>query len=94
MNEVKEDAVLDESITIIFNEIKTIHRYNNVEPDYENNCMKGLTLKDCLAEAKSSGYKSGTIMVLSESYLSGTIYRYNNYGKKEWMEIGTMAGFA
>ena len=46
--------------------------------------MKGLTLNDCVKKAKEKGYKDGTILVISESWLSGTIYRYNNYGKQEW----------
>ena len=34
------------------------------------------------------------ITVIAESPLSGTIYRYNNYGKKEWQLIGIMLGYA
>lgn len=34
------------------------------------------------------------ITVIAESPLSGAIYRYNNYGKKEWQLIGTMFGYA
>ena len=32
--------------------------------------------------------------VIAESPLSGTIYRYNNYNKKEWILVGTMYGYA
>lgn len=32
--------------------------------------------------------------VIAESALSGAIYRYNNYSKKEWQLVGTMYGFA
>lgn len=34
------------------------------------------------------------ITVIAESPLSGTIYRYNNYGDKKWQLIGTMLGYA
>lgn len=33
-------------------------------------------------------------IVIAESPLSGAIYRYNNYGKKEWQLVGTMYGYA
>ena len=32
--------------------------------------------------------------VIAESTLSGAIYRYNNYNKKEWQLVGTMHGYA
>ena len=44
MEKIKENIVLDEGIKIIFNET-LINIFNDVEPDYENNCMKGITLK-------------------------------------------------
>ena len=93
MEEFRGDAVLDEDIKIIFNDI-LISLFNDIEPDYKNNCMKGLTLNDCVKKAKEKGYTSGTILVISESWLSGTIYRYNNYGKQEWYKVGSMVGFA
>lgn len=93
MEEIKEDIVLDEDIKIIFNDT-LISLFNNVEPDYENNCMHGITLNDCIEKAKEKGYRNGTILVISESWLRGTIYRYNNYGKNEWYEVGSMVGFA
>ena len=38
--------------------------------------------------------KNCCITVIAESPLSGAIYRYNNYGKKEWQLVGTMLGYA
>lgn len=93
MEDIKENIVLDEDIKIIF-EDTLIKLFNDVEPDYENNCMKGITLNDCIEIAKKKGFKNGTILVISESYLGGTIYRYNNYGKNEWYKVGSMVGFA
>lgn len=37
---------------------------------------------------------NGCLTVLAESPLEGHIYRYNNYGNKEWLEIGTTCGYA
>ena len=88
-----KNTTLWEDVKIIF-EDKYIKLFNDLEPDYENNCMKGLTLNDCLRIAKENGYKRGTIMVLSESYLDGDIYRYGNYQDNEWYEVGKLAGFA
>lgn len=36
----------------------------------------------------------GTLLVIVESPLEGTIYRYNNYDTKEWVEVGKMCGYA
>ena len=38
--------------------------------------------------------KFGSCIVIAESPLSGAIYRYNNYGEKEWQLVGTMLGYA
>lgn len=93
MERVDKDTTLWENIKIIF-EDKCINLFNNIEPDYDNNCFKGYTLDDCLNIAKEKGYKEGTIVVLSESYLDGEVYRYGNYLDNEWYQIGKLAGFA
>lgn len=93
VNIADKNSTLWEDIKIIFGD-KYINLFNNIEPDYENNCMKGLTLNDCLRIAKENGYQGGTIMVLSESFLDGDVYRYGNYLDDEWYEIGKLAGFA
>lgn len=33
-------------------------------------------------------------MVIHESWLSGEVYRYDNYGEKEWIQTGQTRGFA
>ena len=81
-----KNTTLWEDVKIIFNE-KCINLFNDVE----RNC---LTLNDCLNKAKENGYKDGIIIVLSESYLDGEVYRYGNYLDSEWYEIGKLAGFA
>ena len=48
-----------------------------------------ITLKDI-----SDKEPNNCITVIAESPLSGTIYRYNNYGKREWQLIGNMLGYA
>lgn len=93
MERVDKNEILWEDIKIIFNN-KCINIFNDLEPDYENNCMKGLTLGDCLNRAKENGYKGGTILVLSESFLTGDVYRYGNYNDGEWYRVGSLVGFA
>ncbi len=48
-----------------------------------------VTLKDI-----SDKEPNKCITVIAESPLSGTIYRYNNYGKREWQLIGNLLGYA
>lgn len=55
MEEIKENLVLDEDIKIIFEDI-LINLFNDIEPDYENNCMKGITLNDCIEIAKKKRF--------------------------------------
>ena len=90
---VDKNECLWENIKIIFDNTY-IELWNDLEPDYENNCLRGLTLNDCLEEAKKRGYTKGTITVLSESYLQGQIYRYGNYDDDNWYLVGKLAGFA
>lgn len=33
-------------------------------------------------------------LVIHEDFLSGEMYRYNNYGDNEWWEVGRTRGFA
>lgn len=93
MEKANENTILWEDIKIIFND-KYINLFNDLEPDYNNDCMKGLSLKDCLSIAKENGYTCGTILVLSESYMTGDVYRYGNYNDGEWYKIGSLVGFA
>jgi hypothetical protein len=48
-----------------------------------------ITLKDI-----SDIYPTGSYIVINETALGGNIYRYNNYGNKEWIKIGEMYGYA
>ena len=83
---VSKNTRLWESVKIIFDD-KCLDVYNDMERIW-------LTLNDALEIAKENGYKEGTILVLSESYFSGDIYRYDNYNEKEWVRIGNLIGFA
>lgn len=83
---VSENTNLWESVKIIFDD-----KYLDIYNDMERN---PLTLNDALKIAKENGYKEGTILVLSESYLCGAVYRYNNYNEKEWIKVGSLIGFA
>lgn len=61
-----------------------------------NNILYGVNIdKDFVTLKEISDEKpEECITVIAESPLSGAIYRYNNYGKKEWQLIGTMLGYA
>lgn len=61
-----------------------------------NNFLYGVNIdKDFITLKEISDKHPEEFMtVIAESPLSGAIYRYNNYGKKEWQLIGTMYGYA
>ncbi len=61
-----------------------------------NNILYGVNIdKDFITLKEISDEHPEELMtVIAESPLSGAIYRYNNYGKKEWQLIGTMYGYA
>ena len=88
MEKVNKNKVLWENIKIIFNN-KVIQLYNDFE--YDDHIY---TLESCLNIAKENGYTIGTILVISESYMTGDIYRYGNYPDGEWWRVGKMEGFA
>jgi len=61
-----------------------------------NNKLYGIGIQEDFVTLKQISDKKpeNCITVIAESPLSGAIYRYNNYGKKEWQLIGTMLGYA
>lgn len=81
-----DEQILTEDIKVIFDE-KVIHIMQDFEYD------EPLTFGDILEKCIESGYTVGTILLIAESYLSGTIYRYGNYGDDLWYEVGSMVGF-
>lgn len=88
MEKVNKNKVLWENIKIIFND-KVIQLYNDFE--YDDHIY---TLEDCLNIVRKNGYTMGVILVISESYMTGDIYRYGNYTDGEWWRVGKMEGFA
>lgn len=62
----------------------------------KNNMLYGITINEDFITLKqiSDTDPDNCITVIAESPLSGAIYRYNSYGKKEWQLIGTMLGYA
>lgn len=75
-----EDCWFDSiEVKIIRNNI--LYRVN-IDKDF-------ITLKEI-----SDEHPEEFMTVIAESPLSGAIYRYNNYGKKEWQLVGTMYGYA
>lgn len=85
MKVADKKRILWENIKIIFGN-KCINLFNDME-------RNSLNLNDCLNKAKENGYVSGTIIVLSESYLEGEVYRYGNYQDDKWYQIGKLEGF-
>lgn len=61
-----------------------------------NNILYGVAINEDFVSLKQISDESPEecITVIAESPLSGAIYRYNNYGNKEWQLIGTMLGYA
>lgn len=62
--------------------------WKKYEPD--DSPVEYLTLADISEQFK--GHRCLT--VITESPLDGRVYRYNNYGEKEWLEVGTTCGYA
>ena len=88
MNKYKNDEqIFTEDIKAIFDE-KVIHIMQGFEYD------KPMTFGDILEKCIENGYEGGTILLITESHLDGTIYRYGNYGDDLWYEVGNMVGFA
>ena len=67
-------------------EVKIIRNNILYKPDVEKDFI---TLKE-ISDEKPEEFMT----VIAESPLSGAIYRYNNYGKKEWQLVGIMHGYA
>lgn len=82
-----DEQILTEDIKAIFDE-KVIHIMQDFEYD------EPLTFGDILEKCRDIGYEVGTILLITESYLDGAIYRYGNYGDDLWYEVGNMVGFA
>lgn len=62
----------------------------------KNNKLYGIAINEDFVTLKQISDESPEecITVIAESPLSGTIYRYNNYGDKKWQLIGIMLGYA
>lgn len=54
--------------------------------------MEFTTLESIRKQIRAAGI-AGTIMVLYETAMSGTVYRYGNHGDY-WEEVGTLKGWA
>lgn len=54
----------------------------------------GMTFQNVLEVAIKNGYEEGTILLLAESPLDGSIYRYGNYEPDRWVKVGTTIGYA
>jgi len=52
-----------------------------------------LTLEEIRVQVEQQ-YGKSLIMVIAEYPLGGSVYRYGNYEGGEWIEIGTVSGYA
>lgn len=94
--EVSKDTVIyDEYVTVVDRHNKkvlfsTMQIFNGDDED------KPLALKEIISEALKNvdNKQNACFLILCESYLDGIIYRYNNYGKYEVVEVGELGGFA
>lgn len=90
---VKGDTeITQEDILIIVDDkVHSIHRCFDQYTPYNK-----ITLNDCMKIAKEkleyTGY--GILLVITESFLNGKIYRYGNSKEPEWEVAGKMHGFA
>lgn len=50
-----------------------------------------MSLEDVLEKIQ---YDGGVVMVITESFMSGAIFRYGNYNDDYWYKVGEMVGFA
>lgn len=62
----------------------------------KNEMLYGITINEDFINLKqiADTDPENCLTVIAEGPLSGAIYRYNNYGDKEWHLIGTMMGYA
>lgn len=63
------------------------------EPTWQKSEEDILSLEDIRIQVEQQHGES-LIMVIAEYPLRGNIYRYGNYGCAEWIEIGTLSGYA
>lgn len=82
-NEEEFDLRVDTVLVINIDEDK-LYRLDNT--DVEIVSLSGI--------AEMFGDKDTLLLVITESPLDGTIYRYNNYETMEWYEVGKMCGYA
>ena len=91
---VKGDTEIttEDILIIVDDKVHSIHRCFDQYIPYTK-----ITLDDCMKIAKEkleyTGY--GILLVITESFLNGKIYRYGNYtDTEEWEVAGEMHGFA
>lgn len=93
--EIRFWADVDGVIVIGMAEDENGPRHIILEPQWKTGAPgtpehRTLTLEDISSQFPDNG----CLTVLAESPLEGDIYRYNNYGGKEWVKVGTTCGYA
>lgn len=90
---VGETIKQPQKVVLVLDEVLVIDFLNNImslkELEDSSQSITIISLKDI-----SDLYPNGCYKVINETPLGGDIYRYNNYGKNEWIKIGEMYGYA
>lgn len=70
--------------------------YINCNPhQHKNGEYYQITFKDMMKEIEAKNKsKISSFIMIAESGLDGVVYRYNNYGDGELLEVGTTKGYA
>ena len=89
MNQKKENDSIGyaDYLHIIFDDKCVVHFV-------DDNRVLNFTFRDVFDIAKQNGYKDGIILLIAESPLNGTVYKYGNYEPKCWNKVGNTMGYA
>ena len=84
-----EDITLtEEMITIIWDDHEGVRQCKVINQDEHDEPVTLEEIRLSICEEHI-----GSILVIAESFLNGTIYRYGNHDES-WEKVGTMEGFA
>ena len=84
-DEYVEDA---EYLTVVMGEDN-----KSIEIISDDETGLNITLNEVLEIARNAGYTKGVLIVIAESALSGTVYKYGNHGSV-WERCGETIGYA
>lgn len=80
-------------LTVVFDVPEDDCKSFSVVQDFEYG-EQLLSFGNILDKCKERGYEGGTILVIAENPLNGSVYRYGNYDDNFWYHVGDMRGYA